>query len=255
MKFTSKERDAETGMDYFGARYMSAAQGRFTSPDQPFADQHIAEPQSWNLYSYARNNPLKFIDDSGTEVRYASEKLEVISNTLRAQSPTYNTSLSGYEGLGASDLVIGYGNTGKDPDGSATVGLTHVISRGGPELVCDGPACAERAPFGDQLKRGVPVEITINDKIRGDVERTTDVLGHEVTHANDARTKTSTYVNDPINDAKGKVIPHDSRRNEKVAIAGEKKIKKERQDFGKTNPQENKRLEQETAKKLKELRE
>lgn len=30
---TGKERDAETGLDYFGARYMSSAQGRFTSPD------------------------------------------------------------------------------------------------------------------------------------------------------------------------------------------------------------------------------
>ena len=32
-RFTGRERDAETGLDYFGARYMSAAQGRFTSPD------------------------------------------------------------------------------------------------------------------------------------------------------------------------------------------------------------------------------
>jgi RHS repeat-associated protein len=32
LEFTSKERDAETGLDYFGARYMSSAQGRFTSP-------------------------------------------------------------------------------------------------------------------------------------------------------------------------------------------------------------------------------
>lgn len=32
-KFTGKERDAETGLDYFQTRYMSSAQGRFTSPD------------------------------------------------------------------------------------------------------------------------------------------------------------------------------------------------------------------------------
>src|SRR6185437_16873902 len=31
-KFTGKERDQETGLDFFGARYMSAAEGRFTSP-------------------------------------------------------------------------------------------------------------------------------------------------------------------------------------------------------------------------------
>jgi RHS repeat-associated protein len=66
---SGKERDAETGLDYFGARYMSAAQGRFTSPDRPFADQNPLDPQSWNLYSYARNNPLKFVDPTGEAIQ------------------------------------------------------------------------------------------------------------------------------------------------------------------------------------------
>jgi hypothetical protein len=39
LEFTSKERDAETRLDWFGARYMSAAQGRFTSPDKPLIGQ------------------------------------------------------------------------------------------------------------------------------------------------------------------------------------------------------------------------
>lgn len=64
-KFTGKERDAETGLDYFGARYLSGVQGRWTSPDEPFADQHPEDPQSWNLYAYVRNNPLAHIDPSG----------------------------------------------------------------------------------------------------------------------------------------------------------------------------------------------
>ncbi|MFN9296123.1 MAG: RHS repeat-associated core domain-containing protein, partial [Acidobacteriota bacterium] len=64
--FTGKERDAETGLDYFDARYFSGAQGRFTSPDRPQLDQHAEDPQSWNLYSYVRNNPLRFIDPTGT---------------------------------------------------------------------------------------------------------------------------------------------------------------------------------------------
>lgn len=62
---TGKERDAETGLDYFGARYLSAAQGRFTSPDTPLLDQHPGDPQSWNLYSYVRNNPLRYTDPTG----------------------------------------------------------------------------------------------------------------------------------------------------------------------------------------------
>ena len=64
-KFTGKERDAESGLDYFGARYYGSALGRFTSPDEVFADQHPADPQSWNLYGYVRNNPLKNVDPTG----------------------------------------------------------------------------------------------------------------------------------------------------------------------------------------------
>lgn len=65
MRFTGKERDAETSLDYFGARYMSSAQGRFTSPDAPGFDQWTVNPQSWNLYGYVRNNPLRYIDPTG----------------------------------------------------------------------------------------------------------------------------------------------------------------------------------------------
>ena len=64
-KFTSKERDVETGLDYFIARYYASTQGRFTSADQPFADQSTNDPQSWNLYSYVRNHPLTIIDPTG----------------------------------------------------------------------------------------------------------------------------------------------------------------------------------------------
>jgi RHS repeat-associated protein len=65
-QFTSKERDAETGLDYFGARYYSGAQGRFTSTDPLyFQAEMLADPQRFNLYAYTRNNPLSFIDLDG----------------------------------------------------------------------------------------------------------------------------------------------------------------------------------------------
>jgi len=63
--FTGQERDQETGLDYFGARYFGSPQGRFTSADAPLADQHPADPQSWNLYGYVRNNPLTLTDPNG----------------------------------------------------------------------------------------------------------------------------------------------------------------------------------------------
>jgi RHS repeat-associated protein len=66
-KFSGKERDSETGLDYFGARYYGSSLGRFTSPDLPRVDQDPSDPQSWNLYSYVRNNPLANIDPNGMD--------------------------------------------------------------------------------------------------------------------------------------------------------------------------------------------
>jgi RHS repeat-associated protein len=68
--FTGKERDSETSLDYFGARYFSGAQGRFTTPDwsakpQPIPYADLNDPQSLNLYAYVRNNPLKNRDLDG----------------------------------------------------------------------------------------------------------------------------------------------------------------------------------------------
>lgn len=69
-KFTGKERDAETGLDYFGARYYSNGLGRFISADWsstpipvPYAD--FGDPQSLNLYTYVRNLPTTRIDADG----------------------------------------------------------------------------------------------------------------------------------------------------------------------------------------------
>ncbi len=64
-KFTQKERDNETGLDYFLARYYSNVQGRFTSVDPENAGANPGDPQSWNGYGYARNNPLVYTDPDG----------------------------------------------------------------------------------------------------------------------------------------------------------------------------------------------
>ena len=68
LEFTGKERDSESGLDYFGARYFSGAQGRFTSADPISATPvHIIDPQRWNMYAYVRNNPLVYIDPDGRD--------------------------------------------------------------------------------------------------------------------------------------------------------------------------------------------
>ena len=66
-KFTGQERDTESGLDFFQARYMANSLGRFMSPDLPRVDQNPSDPQSWNLYSYVRNNPLANVDPNGTD--------------------------------------------------------------------------------------------------------------------------------------------------------------------------------------------
>jgi len=69
-RYTGKERDAESGNDYFGARYYASNMGRFLSPDwspqaEPVPYAKFADPQSLNLYAYVTNNPLVRVDPSG----------------------------------------------------------------------------------------------------------------------------------------------------------------------------------------------
>ena len=75
-KFTGKERDKETGLDYYFARYYVAGLGRFSAADYqemgftsvspralPFSSRLV--PQSLNLFSYVLNNPLNIEDTNG----------------------------------------------------------------------------------------------------------------------------------------------------------------------------------------------
>jgi RHS repeat-associated protein len=74
-RFTGKERDNETGLDYFGARYMSSAQGRWTSPDPSNLGVDIYLPQTWNRYNYGVNNPLAIADKNGLWPYYVHENI------------------------------------------------------------------------------------------------------------------------------------------------------------------------------------
>jgi RHS repeat-associated protein len=74
-KFTGKERDSESGLDNFSARYLGSSLGRFMSPDPANIAGELNEsdsPQSWNTYSYTHNNPLIAVDRSGLDCVYLS---------------------------------------------------------------------------------------------------------------------------------------------------------------------------------------
>ena len=83
-KFTQKERDNESGLDYFLARYYSSAQGRFTSTDPiALAASRLKDPQQINLYAYVRNNPLSLVDPNGEDT--IETKVEEYSFTIERE--------------------------------------------------------------------------------------------------------------------------------------------------------------------------
>lgn len=87
-KFTGKEHDTESNLDYFGARHYESIAGRFIAADPrtalSFQQEHhegsaaqfqkmLSNPQTWNQYAFSLNNPLRYSDPSG-EVVIANEK-------------------------------------------------------------------------------------------------------------------------------------------------------------------------------------
>jgi RHS repeat-associated protein len=73
-QFTQKERDMETGLDYYGARYFASAQGRFTSADPMELSARMGNPQTWNRYSYVSNQPTRLIDPFGYQQKPPEKK-------------------------------------------------------------------------------------------------------------------------------------------------------------------------------------
>lgn len=76
--FNHKERDAESNLQYFEARYLTAPLARFNRVD-PAAenppDEAIADPQQLNAYAYARNNPITLTDPDGRFIRTRAGKV------------------------------------------------------------------------------------------------------------------------------------------------------------------------------------
>jgi RHS repeat-associated protein len=76
VRFAGNKKDDETGLNYFGARYMDSALGRFRAPDPvgpvdsktgKINDKILTEPQRLNAYAYALNGPGRYVDRSGKQ--------------------------------------------------------------------------------------------------------------------------------------------------------------------------------------------
>lgn len=66
-RFGGQELDAETQLQHAGARQYLGQTGRFTAVDPGHVGGYLLQPQSWNGYAYAGNNPLWFTDPTGTD--------------------------------------------------------------------------------------------------------------------------------------------------------------------------------------------
>ena len=134
-KFTQKERDNETGLDYFLARYYSSSQGRFTSPDEfsggpyelyDFADNasenptfyaELDNPQSLNKYQYTYNNPVNMTDPDG---HCPDGVAGVVCSAVKTTASNIKDS---YVAVGktAGNIVIGAHNIGAEATGRQTI--------------------------------------------------------------------------------------------------------------------------------------
>ena len=112
--YTGKERDIESGLDYFGARYLASTMGRWLSPDPSgltYANPY--NPQSLNLYGYVLNNPLTNIDPTGKDCVYLNDPANGIDE-VDSDSDTSPGDCDKTGGTHVEGHLTGYGSTDSD---------------------------------------------------------------------------------------------------------------------------------------------
>jgi RHS repeat-associated protein len=98
--YTGKERDAETGLDYFGARYYLGAIGRWGAVDA-LTDQY----PSWSPYTYVLNSPLRLVDPNGQEIQVCSTTSYTDANGEEQQDQECTTYSVGMQYQGTNTFI------------------------------------------------------------------------------------------------------------------------------------------------------
>jgi len=144
--FTGKERDAESGNDYFEARYYSSAAGRFLSPDwsakeEPVPYAKLDDPQTLNLYDYVRNNPMTGVDADG------HDGWDILVGTANAVKSNLSFGL-GREESGNADFKMGQkiGDAISMAGGLLEMAHGSSLTVGGLALCSTGAGCLAGAP-------------------------------------------------------------------------------------------------------------
>jgi RHS repeat-associated protein len=162
-RFVGKEKDDETGLSYFGARYEDAKIGRFIAPDPVRAvDPHtsktnekiLLDPLRLNAYAYALNNPYAFVDQDGKWAELLLIPILYVmlspshANAPDRNTPTVNSQTTGEFIAGVASMEVGgrlagdlIGLIGRESApiarslGAAAVGDEKVLQTGGHTLL------------------------------------------------------------------------------------------------------------------------
>jgi len=125
-KFTGHEYDGETGLYFMNARYQNPEVGRFVSQDPIFInspEEYLSDPQQFNSYSYARNNPLAYIDPTGGIVQLVARPVpgtRIGTHIFWHVMPTIGPSQPSKELYHGKEFTMGgYNRKASDPSKSA----------------------------------------------------------------------------------------------------------------------------------------
>jgi RHS repeat-associated protein len=221
-KFTGKERDAESSLDYFGARYYASSVGRFVSVDPTIlSGQRMVDPQQWNMFSYGRNNPTIMIDPDGREVKIATQELQNSFDHLM-KSEKFRASVAPYQGKGNPDLVVERDKLGNDPmePSRPNLGITHnMIALSIKDMKSDTDFRIIPAKLHDST-----IKIDVSVRSGKGEDELDGVLAHEISHANKGATDPQGYL-DEVDHEKEK--RHDDRTQEQRAKQFSKDVRKE----------------------------
>ncbi len=222
-KYTGHQHDEDTNLTYMLARYYNPEVKRFFSADPASRDkpeQFLEDPQQLNSYSYARNNPLIYVDPDGKKLKIvgslesgfgkmmASSLLQLSSNLTFKQAgknikvklnSTNGSSLSNSKPVGSELLqnIIQDNNMVKI---DVSLNGPHP-NRSGTEAPNWYPATNGRGTnstvyFNPDI---TPVNIFTQNGVKSEGTPTFIELGHELIHAMHNITGTSFYLKPDIN--------------------------------------------------------
>jgi len=184
---TGKERDAESGLDYFGARYYASNMGRWMSPDwaasvSPVPWANLADPQTLNLYEYVRNNPLSLVDDDGHNW-FTQFAQGLADSTYRPLVQIAEHPIATAQGIGTAieHPIV----TGK-AIGSAVAGTVEAAAHGDGRAIGQIVGTVGTAIAGGAALRGVGVAGEVGAEAGSFVGESTSVTTTELYRAVDA---------------------------------------------------------------------